>query len=248
MTTFTLSHVVGGVFDYLRHPTSLLAMPGLVAERFIDRWIYYTNQVALTGEGWQLEKTTLNLTADQSEYSINAENFGKPVVVYVLDDEQKIAGELQIKRFRDQIDDIIHTNLPSTHSLPASEVPVSRNSISFFSEGGQQKARLVTTPTESGTLIIHYVPTGDDVTTLEAGLSLLGNFKPLFKVHTALVCLPDCEWKELSDERNRDRRRDIKESLMMEFELFTAQFNEYKSSLFQEQTASREGWGEREYY
>jgi hypothetical protein len=244
-----ISHIIGGILDYCRHPRSLTSAPGLVAERFLDRWAYYVNELSLSGESWQLEKVTVNLVEGRADYSINAENFGKPVVVYVLDDERNIVGELEIGRFRDQIDGGIFTNLPSNVSLPAFDVPASRNTITFYSEGGQLKARVVKTPTESGTLVIHYVPSELSLSSLQDQLPFVGSFSNLFKIHTALVCLPDCEWDGMSDDQNERKRNNIEKSLEREFMLLTNQFNEYKSSLFQEQTSTREGWGdENEWY
>lgn len=239
-----LNHIIGGVLDYCRHPSESDLPRGIIAERFIDRWAYYVNQLSLTGEAWQVEKATIDVVPNQAEYTLNAPYFGKPVVVYVLDDQQQIAGELDIGRFRDQIGNGVVTNVPSNYSLPASEVPAGKNTITFFNESGQLKARLAGTPTTSGTLIVHYTPSSNQFFSLQDGITLLDNFANLFKIHTAIVCLPDCTWKRMSKEDCREKRKDIKESLLMEFELLTIQFTEYKNTLFQEQTAPRRGWGE----
>jgi hypothetical protein len=243
----SVSHIIGGVVDYCRHPSERILPRGLIAERFIDRWAYYVNQLSLTGETWQLQKTTVHVSENRSVYAVNAVSFGKPVVVYVLDDQQNIAGELEIVRFRDQVDGVF-TNLPPGYSLPASAVPASKNGIAFYSEDGQQKARIVTTPISAGALVIYYMPSGNSFESLQDSLSLLDNFANLFKIHTALICMPDCEWTGLNEEQNEAKRNRIEKTLAMEFALLTEQFNEYKASLFQEQTNSREGWGDAEEY
>jgi hypothetical protein len=243
----TVGSIVGGVLDYCRHPSEKALPRGLIAERFMDRWAYYVNQMTMTGEAWYLEKTTISINENQSEYPINAASFGKPVVAYILDDSLAIAGELEIVRFRDQVEGVF-TNVPPGYSLPASVVPATRNGISFFTESGQQKLRMVGTPTNSGTLVLHYVPSGNTFASLTDGITLLDNFANLFKIHTAIMCMPDCEWTGYSAAESKEKRQEIKETLVLEFGLLTTQFNEYKNTIFQEQTDSREGFGDSQEY
>lgn len=214
----------------------------------MDRWAYYVNQLGLSGESWRLEKTTISVNAAQSEYALNAVNFGKPVVVYLLDDtRQTIIGELEVVRFQDQVTGS-YSNIPAGYSVPATFNAAARNTITFFTESGQTKARILNTPSDSGTLIVYYVPTGLTLSTLQANLGLLDMFANLFKIHTAIMCLPDCEWTGLSEDQNESKRNRIEKTLLMEFALLTAQFDEYRMLLFREQTSKREGWGDSEEY
>lgn len=232
----TINSIIGGVRSYLRFPPESLISDGVIVERIFDKLAYYINQLNLTAENWHLEQWLMDVDPSEEVYSVNQVDWGVPMLIETIDesDPQHQRREIEICRMQDL--DRFYDG-PSTVLNSPVGYPWSAQAMAFYRESGQDKVRVVPTPSVSASYRVWYEPAGISVSALTDVVPFLSNFSNLLKVDTAIVCLPDTEMDDVKYKR-------VQSVLTLDLERFTQQFEMFKQNLFQEQTGKRRGWGD----
>lgn len=203
------------------------------------------SQLSNTGAAWTIDELQLNVVNGQQDYLLPVTSyFGKPlqVLTYYPQNTSTITRYVSFTVLND-----MNYNWPYPQNMASwignwDGSPNTAVRMAFFRKGGTDEmwVRVLPVPALSATYTITYsVGAWAD----DAGLDsspVLNQFHPLIEVQSALSLLPHAEWVDDAKE-NRERRKELKESLLYDESALRDGFQRYVRTLTDDHLSDRVG-------
>lgn len=228
----------------LREPNPQAPSDPQLLNLLIDHIADHQAQLQNTRNHWSIGWTEINVSAGTEDYTISPSDFGRPFLVYTIDDSDPYhqRREIPFSMLQDveqRYQGPQQTQSASLHSAVE---------ISFYRSAPSNPtwyARLTPIPGESSTYKIGYEANYEfGALTDSPGLS---PFHHLIRVETALSGLPLCEWGEISILKNpkawQMQHDALRQSLMFELAGFQKRFDSYKAMSSREGVNQKRGVG-----
>jgi hypothetical protein len=194
------------------------------------------NRVNNTGRAWTLQETTLNVAGGQDTYTLNVgSEYGKAINIYTVDESNPNHIERSIPFFETQ-------NLQYDWGFPnnagnwfqawdGSNNTAMRMAISRSVEG-DVVIRVLPTPQLSASYVVQY-STGYflDTASLDTTV-LLEQHHALPETQAALSLLSRARWSD-DAKADRERRKDLAQSLQFDMTVFDRDFEDFIRAGFQ---------------
>jgi hypothetical protein len=217
-----------------------LQLLNILIEHIYDHCAQLQNTRNHWGIGW----TRIDVSAGTEDYNISATDFGRPFLVYTIDDADPFHQRREVPF--SLLQDVEQRYQGPQQTQSAS--PWSAVQISFFRESPSSptwKARPTPIPGASCSYMVGYEANyefgalGDN-----PGLS---PFHHLIRVQTAISALPLCEWGDVTIVKNRDAWRTQADALGASFlhdeAIYQKRFDSYKAQSTREGVSQKRGVG-----
>lgn len=201
-------------------------------------------QLQNTRNHWSIGWTEINASSGTEDYAISPSDFGRPFLVYTVDDSDQFHQRREIPF--SMLQDVEQRYLGPQQTQSAS--PWSAVEISFFRQSPNSPAwyaRLTPIPNESCVYKVGY----------EASYSLgslsdapgLSPFHHLIQTQAALSALALCEWGEISILKNpaawKTQADALRQGLLLDLAGFQKRFDSYKAMSSREGVNQKRGVG-----
>lgn len=228
----TVREIIAGVYERLRDPDTVSLSVGYAHSMLTGTLQYYLNKLNLSDSNWILKSIDITVTPGESIYTIEAEDFGRAVLV-----ETTNAGsnELYMRRYVDIVDkqDLRPMRMEPLINTGLTTPYYKHNSFkaSFYKDGSTNlmKIQFDPSPMNTATYKIFYEPNDMDKPALADNVVFLNNFSELLKIATAVKCLP-----AIVENTSPVLFKVLDTDLKMELGRLEAQFDTYISSNHQE--------------
>lgn len=239
----TISEIVTGVRDYLLLPDYATLSKSTLLLRIDDKQAYYQTSLKIANRNWFVNRTTIYVDPSRDEYSINADSFGRPFQCLTKDDTDPNHIERDVEIVTLQNRDLYYQG--TKQGSTSFSYPHVAACMSFFNENGQWKVKVTPQHTQAATYEVWYSPDKGLPPVLADNLQLVDSFANLFKVDVALSCLPNLvKMDDKGNVLNGGQLTMLERRLMDDRNRYEAQFNVYRTMVFQEQTGPRRGFAE----
>ena len=235
------------VRDLLDFPLTGRPLPHQIFAELLRGWQFMANQLNNTRRPWLVPGSpeTVTSVAGQAEYVLTAGDFGKAQIVY----RELENDNLLPVPFTDHLSELYHQSYEFW--LAPFDASLSPNyageKVAFFrTSDNVNKMRIFPIPQESGVEYqIVYAAGALDLSAKETGdETILPEWSDYRALRAALNLLPKAEWEGLSRAENMDKRRELRETLVLNYAEQKAEFAAYISNVQQEPPGSVGHWSE----
>lgn len=210
----------------------------------IDHIADHQAQLQNSRNHWSIGWTQISASQGQEDYAITASDFGRPFLVYTVDESDSFHQRREIPF--SMLQDTEQRYLGPQQTQSAS--PWSAVEISFFRQSPSNPAwyaRLTPIPNESCVYKIGYEANYDFGALADSpGLS---PFHHVIRTQAALSALPLCEWGEITILKNpaawKTQADALRQALMLDLAGFQKHFDSYKAQASREGISQKRGVG-----
>ncbi len=225
---------IGMIRRRLGHPLPDGPDDQQLLQLLVDQLLHHHAQLVNTRNHWAVDKWTLNTSSGVEDYIVAAGNFGRPFLVYTVDDTNPyhVRREVPISLLQDA--DRRYVGPKQTDSaLAHTSVEV----CFYRRQGLGWYVRTVPVPSMSSSYEIWFESNYEYTAPSEApGLE---SFHHLVRVQAAIGALPFCRWRDMSPTQNPQgwqmQMAALRDSLLHDEQKFQKEFDSYKAM------SSREG-------
>ena len=229
----TIIEQISRIRDLLGRPEPQYPAPHDMLRQTFSEMMLMVNETINTGKAWATETIQLNYTPSQSTYDINVNNFGKPLFVTRLVENQFI------HRISVPFDEVNNQNYGAVWNVgwaswaglfPYDQTP---ERMSFYREGSVNpicKVTIQPMPQTSCVYEITYLPgyiTNDNA--LSSSVQLPEHAE-LVRLRAATSLLPYARWSE-DEAANMVRRKELAQAFMYQLEPREMAFKRYIRSI-----------------
>lgn len=227
----------------LGHPLPASPDDGTLLTMLVDQIAHHTTQLSVTRNHWAVDKWILSTQANMEEYPVTAGNFGRPFLLYTIDQTDPY-------HFRREIGFSMLQDIDRRYIGPATATPSSGNQhtavqVSFYRKEGQGWfVRPTPIPANYAQYELWYETNYNFGSMGDApGLDV---FHHLLRVQTALSALPHCEWAGATMADNLEAWKTkvalLRDSLVHDEMIFQQTFNSYKAQATRDGVTSKLGY------
>lgn len=233
------------VRELLEFPKAQSPSPHSIFSQLIRQEQFQALKLSNSQRPWNvaLSNATVTTVANQAEYTISAADFGKPIYVYrVLNNN--VLLPVPFTDFQHEIPKQQHEIwiAPMDAGL---NPPYSAEKCGFYrTSTGLKKFRLYPIPETAGVVyqIVYYVGFSDPTGFALTDSPILPEFSELRCLQTALFKLPQTEWDGRDENQTQAFRRDLRMALEAQMLMFDKEFTEYISNLHHEPIGQIDPW------
>jgi hypothetical protein len=227
-----LLRVIGTVRRKLRYPDETMIGDGDICEEALEKLAFFQTELNITDQNWFVEKWPLIVQPDKAVYNITADNWGRGIFLRTVDPTNPNFRFHDVKfvdyQDLDKYQSVGIRYASSQHTAEA---------VSQIRTGGNLQLVITPVPNEQASYEAWFEPSQILPGAMDDNIEFLDAFVGLLSVSIALPLLPDCEY----DDKKHGR---IEKALMMDYELYRKQFDDYKNQAFQEEAAPKRCFGD----
>lgn len=227
----------------LGQPLSDAPDDGTLLSLLVDQFAHHTTQLSVTRNHWAVNNWTLNTQAGLEEYPITAQNFGRPILLYTVDniDPYHIRREIPFSLLQD---------VDRRYIGPVTASPIGTNLhtasvVSFYRKEGQGWfLQLTPIPGNNAQYELWY-----ETNYLYGSLSDTPGveiFQHLVRVQTALAALPLCAWPGIAVDIDMNiwsaKLGILRDALLHDEMLYTRTFNSYRAQATRDGVTTKLGY------
>lgn len=229
-----------GIRRRLGQPLASSPNDQVILQVLIDSLLHQHSQLAATNNHWNVNHFRLQAAQNVEDYLITAPNFGRPFLIYTVDDTDPyhVRYEVPVSLLQDadrRYDGPVTAYSSYKHS--AAE-------ICFYRTDNVWYARLVPVPNNSGDYEIWYDQTYEYAAPSETpGLEV---FHHLVRVQSALSLIPHTEWHGVTldnPDKWQIKMDAVRDALLHDEIIYQRQFNEYRSQMTREGVSNKLPYG-----
>lgn len=237
----TIAQNIGAIRRRLGNPLDNSPSDALILQALTDHLHNHQASLVNTRNHWSVDKFRLAVSDGVEDYVVAAANFGRPFLVYTVDDTDAY-------HWRREVPFTLLQDADQRYQGPVKSGSADEHSaveIAFYRrEGLGWYCRLIPMPAATGEYEIWY-----ETNYQYSGLSDapgLEAFHHLVRIQAALSVLPDCEWDGIRKREQpqlwQTEAQARAAALMRDEQIFKTQFDNYRAQSSRESVNSKLGY------
>ena len=237
----TLDENIAAIRRRLRNPLPDSPSDPQLMQLLIDEVMNQQAELGNTRNHYSVDSTPVTVSAGIEDYDIQGANFGRPFLIYTVDDTDQYHHRREVPILLMQDADRVYDGPQRTYSTYKHTAEV----MVFYRQFENWKMRPVPIPGGSGTYQVWF-ETLYEYGSPEDSVGLPG-FQNLLRVRTAISALPFCAWHNMSLLDNprawEMQVKALRDSLLLDEARFARQFASYRAQASKEGIHSKIPWG-----